>query len=366
MPGIGELMDGAMQHAPHPGRHGTSSWMRPVTAVIRCESWDRLGPMSTAVRTEPAAQAVLSQTCGIRYGKRIGRGGEHAVGKDETRRAMTQDWKQDIRREIEDIVARRHEERRTATRWLAPLVGFASAADPLFERSKQAVSPTHALPGDLLPGAKTVIVWFVPFEQSVAMSNIPGTAASREWATAYVETNVLLAAIGAGVVEFLRARGHSASAPPPTNQFDPTRLVSDWSHRHAAVAAGLGAFGHNNMLITEAGCCGRLGSLVTTLEVEPDARSGAEACLHRNGGSCLRCVCRCVNGALHEGWFDRFRCYEMCLRNGEVHSGLGRADVCGKCLVGVPCSFTDPVAAVGRAKTAGVPFTAPGQADPAS
>ena len=130
--------------------------------------------------------------------------------------------KQAIRDEIEGIVARRHEERRTATRWLSPIVGFASAADPLFERSKQAVSPTHALPGDLLPGAKTVIVWFVPFERSVALSNIPGSAASREWATAYVETNVLLAAIGARLVELLQA---GATRPPrrrpPTSSTGP-------------------------------------------------------------------------------------------------------------------------------------------------
>jgi epoxyqueuosine reductase QueG len=276
---------------------------------------------------------------------------------------MKQVTKLVIRREIESIVAHRHEERRTATRWLAPIVGFASAADPLFGRSKQAVSPTHMLPVDLLPGARTVIVWFVPFERSVALSNIPGATTSREWATAYVETNVLLAAVGARVAELLEAEGYPACSPAPTHQFDRTRLVSDWSHRHAAVAAGLGTFGHNNMLITAAGCCGRLGSLVTTLEVESDARSGAEACLQKSGVSCLRCVRRCVNDALHEGGFDRFRCYEMCLRNGEVHRGLGTADVCGKCLVGVPCSFVDPVAAAGRTKGEDPPFSAPGQAD---
>jgi epoxyqueuosine reductase QueG len=250
-----------------------------------------------------------------------------------------------IREEIAALVERRHGERRTATRWLAPVVGFAAADDPLFERSKQAVSPTHALPTDLLAGARTVVVWFVPFEHSVASSNIPGSTASREWATAYVETNVLLAAIGARVSELLEAAGYAASAPAPTHQFDRTRLVSDWSHRHAAVAAGLGSFGHHNMLITRAGCCGRLGSLVTTLEIERDPRSSSESCLHRNGAGCLRCVGRCVNDALHADGFDRFRCYQMCLRNGEVHRGLGTTDVCGKCLAGVPCSFTDPVAA---------------------
>jgi epoxyqueuosine reductase QueG len=294
---------------------------------------------------------------------RQNRYGEHgcpaqAPGRGERAKPT---MKQEIRAEIEDIVARRHEERGTTTRWLTPLVGFASASDSLFAQSKQAISATHALPADLLPGAKTVIVWFVPFERSVASSNVPGSTASLEWATAYVETNVLLAAIGARVVELLQTRGHAAASPAPTHQFDRTRLVSDWSHRHAAVAAGLGSFGHHNMLISAAGCCGRLGSLVTTLEAEPDANGGPEACLHRSGASCLHCVRRCVNDALHADGFDRFRCYEMCLRNGELHRGLGTADVCGKCLVGVPCSFTDPVAAAARAKRRDAPFSASGQ-----
>ena len=256
--------------------------------------------------------------------------------------------KAEIRVEIEGLVSRRHEQRHTVTRWAAPIVGFAAADDPLFAASKQAVSPTHALPGDLLPGAKTVIVWFVPFERSVATSNIAGIVASREWADAYAETNVLLAAIGARLVELLEAGGHRAASPAPTHQFDRTRLVSDWSHRHAAVAAGLGAFGHHHMLITASGCCGRLGSLATTLALEPDPRHVGEACLHKAGRQCLRCVRRCVNEALHEDGFDRFRCYERCLRNGQRFRDLGLADVCGKCLAGVPCSFTDPMAAASR------------------
>lgn len=258
------------------------------------------------------------------------------------------DTKQEIRTLVEDVVARRHAERRTATRWGEPVVGFASAADPLFAEAKRSVSATHALPGDLLPGAATVIAWFVPFERSVATSNIPGVEASREWAAAYGETNVLLAAIGARLVELLESRGHRAAAPAPTHQFDRTRLVSDWSHRHAAVAAGLGAFGHHNMLITARGCCGRLGTLATTAAIEPDPPRAGPACLHKAGKGCLRCVRRCVNEALRGDGFDRFLCWAQCQANGERFRDLGTAHVCGKCLVGVPCSFTDPVAASAR------------------
>lgn len=42
--------------------------------------------------------------------------------------------------------------------------------------------------------------------------------------------------------------------------------------------------------------------------------------------------------------FDRHACYAVCLENGQLHSALGLADVCGKCASIVPCSFTNPVA----------------------
>ena len=57
---------------------------------------------------------------------------------------------------------------------------------------------------------------------------------------------------------------------------------------------------------------------------------------------------RCVGDALSAERFDRKRCYAVCLHNEERHRELGKADVCGKCLAGVPCSFVDPVRAASR------------------
>lgn len=248
----------------------------------------------------------------------------------------------ELRTQAALFVQRYGEERKTETRWRAPLVGFASAADPLFLRFREVVSPTHRLPDDLLPGARTVVAFFVPFERSVAVSNLAGTVASREWAVAYIETNRLVAAIGAHLAGFLEERGFAVALTPATHNFDEERLVSDWSHRHAAYAAGLGTFGLHNMLITAEGCCGRLGSFATTAEIEPDPRPSFEACLQKRGISCARCAKRCVNEALFPDRFDRRRCYDKCLENGRTFERLGKADVCGKCVVGVPCCFTIP------------------------
>ena len=220
--------------------------------------------------------------------------------------------KEIVREEIQSFCARYQKQSRTATRWREPLVGFASARDPLFEQFASLVCPTHSLPDALLPGARTVVAFFLPFETFVAQSNIPGVHASREWATAYIETNTLIGAVCRHMGQFLGARGCSFSATPPTHNFDREKLVSNWSHRHVAVAAGLDNFGRNNMLITESGCCGRLGSFLTSLWIPPDRRIETETCLHRRGSSCLRCVERCVNDALrvpiHSIGNDATRC----------------------------------------------------------
>lgn len=252
--------------------------------------------------------------------------------------------KEGIRREI----ARFTDLHRAPSTGDGPLTAIAAADDPLFRRLKQSVSPDHFLPGDLLPGAKAVVAFFIPFEKSVTRGNVSGPDASPEWARAYIDTNLLIAAVSRHLTAVIEAAGFKTAVTPATHNFDPVLLVSAWSHRHIAVVAGLGRMGVNNMLITEKGCSGRLGSFVTTLPLEADERTGRESCLHLGGKECLRCVGRCVGGALSPAGFDRAKCHAVVKRNEVLHRDLGKADVCGKCLVGLPCSWTDPVAALER------------------
>ena len=119
--------------------------------------------------------------------------------------------------------------------------------------------------------------------------------------------------------------------------------MSDWSHRHAAYAAGLGTFGLHNLLITEAGCCGRLGSVITDLALEPTPRPTGEYCLRKAGFECQACADHCTFDALKIDRYDRFACYHQCLVNAEAFQDVGLADVCGKCCAHVPCSVRNPV-----------------------
>jgi len=231
----------------------------------------------------------------------------------------------------------------TQTCWKTPLFGVADAQDPLFSRLKDLISPSHAIPQDIIPGAKSVIAYFLPFQEYLGKSNHEGRFASREWAIAYEETNQLIVDINQALHEYLGDRGYQSSLLPATHIFDRKKLISDWSHRHIAYIAGLGRFGLNNMLITDMGCCGRIGSIATDLELQPTPLIEKERCLFKFNGSCQKCVERCVNDALHCDRFDRFKCHEICIQNDLRHPDLGKTEVCGKCVVTIPCSHKNPV-----------------------
>jgi epoxyqueuosine reductase QueG len=245
--------------------------------------------------------------------------------------------------EIEDFVAEYQQKKDISSSWGVPLLGFAAAEDPLFEQLKTAVSSTHAVPKDLLKNAGTVVSFFLPFPKSVTSTNNKERLSSHEWAVSYVETNELIKLLSLHLTEIFTAADEEVVSIPATHNWIKDKLISNWSHRHVAFIAGLGKFGLNNMLITDKGCCGRVGSLITSAVIEPDARPEAEACLYKYDGSCKKCVRKCVNDALFEDSFDRFKCYDQLLENVEEHKAVGYADVCGKCLAAVPCSHINPV-----------------------
>jgi len=229
------------------------------------------------------------------------------------------------------------------TRWLSPLVGVASARDPLFKTFQSVIHGGHLLPQDLLPEARSVIVFYVPFTEMLHRENYREEChCSRSWAVAYIETNRLIADTATHLKEKLAERGHTAALIPPTHNFDRSTLMSDWSHRHAAYAAGLGRFGFHNLLITPRGCTGRLGSLITDLELEPSPIQEQEFCLHKAGKTCQKCVERCEFGALRPEGFDRFACYRQCRANDGYYSDLPLTEICGKCAAMVPCSIVNP------------------------
>ena len=229
------------------------------------------------------------------------------------------------------------------TNWSEPIIGFADGKNPLFLQLKRIVNENHKLPTELLNQAKTVISYFIPFDQKVVSSNSDGKNASKEWAIAYIETNKLITDLNTFLAEKLKKENFASIQIPPTHNFDKDSLISYWSHKHIAYIAGLGNFGLHKMIITEKGCCGRLGSIITSASIEPTITKQKEYCLYFHNKSCKKCIDNCFYNILTLDSFNRHKCYDVCLENGRIYSHLGLSDMCGKCACGVPCSLKNPV-----------------------
>jgi len=232
----------------------------------------------------------------------------------------------------------------TETAYRPPLVGFASADDPRFRELHNVVDPSHMLPTDLLPGARSVVSFFLPFAPWVVEANAQNKEqVARQWAVAYVETNALIGHIAGQLVGALAERGIRAAAEPATHNFDEETLVSRWAHKSVAVIAGLGSYGLHQMVITDAGCAGRFGSLVLDTELPTGEIVPRERCLYYHDASCLECVLRCPVGAIDgSDGLDKQVCWAHLQAAAQEFSGIGRADVCGKCAVG-PCSLESAI-----------------------
>jgi epoxyqueuosine reductase len=237
--------------------------------------------------------------------------------------------------------------------WRAPLMASAPV-DGRFDTLSRIAAADHLHPRDLLPGAKTVIVFFIPFIKELVRANHPGAEPTRDWGLAYVQTNDLIGRLSQALGDFLAARGFKSGLTPATHNFDEEKLMARWSHKHLGHLSNLGRFGTHNLLITPAGCAGRLGSLVTDAELgDNPLMENREACLLKAGKECGHCIAACPVAALKVKGFERRDCWERLKRNRAELPYFAdlppSTHVCGKCAALMPCSFHDPVA---RLKTA--------------
>lgn len=244
----------------------------------------------------------------------------------------------DLAEFIVDLINFQIDHARTLTQYQKPLIGFASANDPLFDQMKEIIGPYHLHPTELLPDAKTVIAFYLPFAESVITANRKGSQIAREWAVAYVETNKLIAKISSELKKELAFLGINVVTQPATHNFNEQDLTAGWSNKSVAYVAGLGTFGLNHLLITKAGCAGRFGSTVISAKVQPSPRPAGENCLYIKDSKCQFCVKNCPTGALTLEGLDKQRCYTQLLDVDKLFPDLGLCDVCGKCAMG-PCAL---------------------------
>lgn len=255
---------------------------------------------------------------------------------------------EDLRGVAEKCVAEEPSRLGTEGWWRRPLL-VAAPVDERFQILPKIAFEQHWLPRDLLATARSVIVFFIPFKKELIKENKRGDKPCRNWGVAYAQTNDLIGRVSKALGDFLGGHGFKSGLTPATHNFDEVKLMARWSHKHLGHLAGLGRFGTHRMLITPAGCTGRLGSLVTEAEMgNAPLIETEEACLLKVGQKCGKCMEACPVSALSEKDFDRRGCWNRLKENRatlEEFSDLPQSThVCGKCVALMPCSFRNPVA----------------------
>ncbi len=238
-----------------------------------------------------------------------------------------------------------------------PLVAFAAADDPLYEELKKEgiIGPHHLSPGQWLPGAASVVSYFLPFSKQVVSSNRIEGMPSKEWYLSRFWGEEFNNALRDHVIDAIGKAGHTAVAPPRTDRFVMLPTTSNWSERHTAFIAGLGTFCLTYSFITEKGCAGRFGSVITDLSLSPTPRTAAslmENCIYDADGTCGDCIARCPAGAVTPEKKDHITCMsfiaEKILSEYPQKYGNIYAGGCGKCQTGVPCARTNPNKSAGK------------------
>ena len=221
----------------------------------------------------------------------------------------------------------------------SPLVGFADANDDLFCQLKlqSAVGPQHLTPSEWLPGAQTVISFFLPFSSRVRTSNRTAGEPSLEWLYGRIEGQAFVVEFGRFLVSLLQQQEHQAIFPTIDPRFNIIHRRSNWSERHVAFIAGLGTISLNRSLITKSGSAGRLGSVITNRRLPASERY--YSAFDENCNHCGACIRRCPPGAINEDGKDHALCdayLETMKQRFSPRYG------CGKCQTGVPCEQAIP------------------------
>ncbi len=164
----------------------------------------------------------------------------------------------------------------------------------------------------ILPGARSVVVLAALHSRS-AIESRNVQVAQYDTIHAYNEA----ARASHAVALWLEGKGRRAVAVPafiPIDMSPPKhgmRGAVDW--RSAGVAAGIGSYGENGLLVTgEFGPAVRLGGVVTDAEISEGRPLSEPLCTH-----CMRCVEACPAGALSgSGKIDKRKCGDLIFSGG--------------------------------------------------
>ena len=191
-------------------------------------------------------------------------------------------------------------------------------------------APPGHKPTDYLPDAKSIIVVVVRINYS-AVEGLPITR--NEYVNAGDAAGVKINNIIFELARKLEEEGFSAI--PFFGGEDSKTIMGDLSLKHAAVAAGLGEFGLNNLFLAPK--CGPrviIAAIITNAEIKPNKPFQGQLC-----DLCEDCLKICPSGALKnpqgydrtKGWtIDKHKCNHYI---NEILKPIYGHFSCGMCIM---------------------------------
>lgn len=201
-------------------------------------------------------------------------------------------------------------------------------------------TPENRRPNVYLEDAQSIIS--IGYKLNYApIQNLPGSRSSYMLEHDYANRH--LDQVSHKIARFLEKRGFNAIGFDAGAGFygkagkAPGRIAGDLSHKHAAVAAGLGKFGLNNLVLSpQWGPRIRLTTMITSAQLEYSVAPPENPCLT---GECEKCVEICPVRALNgwegeydpeRGWaMDKRKCYDY------IFTTL-KGQRCGLCIKACP------------------------------
>jgi epoxyqueuosine reductase len=205
-------------------------------------------------------------------------------------------------------------------------------------------APEGRRPKDILPTARSVIVGAVHILDSVC-DDLPETR--YEYTNQFYALNGTLSTASMKVGRLLEDQGYRAIPIPAAYPRINKELMGIFSHRHAAVLAGLGEIGLSTLLITpQYGARVRIVSIITEAALDPDQPYEKFLCRETQKECGKACVACCpVEAISPDGKVNT----DLCLRYQEQIMPWSIVELrCGMCLGMCPIgkrSFKTPAKA---------------------
>lgn len=143
----------------------------------------------------------------------------------------------------------------------------------------------------------------------------------------YQRVNVLLDELSLKVANFIQSRGWQALPIPASQIVDWEKQLAHVSHKHAAVQAGLGWIGRNNLLVSS-----QFGSRQRLITVLTDMPLNTDEPMPWGCGDCQACLSSCPSKSIKERPedFDHVGCYHM-IKDLVKKAGISQ-NICGLCV----------------------------------